>query len=100
MASKYKNEILNWLNKNADPGAYISEVECASFYGSYLGRKVRYTESDGRFDIGDGQFDRWANSVACSFKVKPNVPLHIQLHKAIDFARKQKEYCTYIDMDA
>lgn len=47
-------------------GVSLSRESCT---GVYIGRKVRVCAS-GDVDIGDGSFDRWANSVAATFTPK------------------------------
>ena len=39
------------------------------FYTKYKGRQLRYLESTETIEIGDNDFDRWANSVELEFEV-------------------------------
>ena len=78
------NNIIAWLKRNADKTEYHDE---ACFYGVYHGMKIRYTISEGKLDVGCRDFDRWANSVACSLKLENN-NISVQVNKAIDAARK------------
>ncbi len=101
MKRKIKNPMIAWLRRNAD---YIgswsdgSEYSKGYFYGQYSGRHIRYNVDDGRMDIGDGDFDRWANSVACHFKVDLSKSVKDQVENALIFAKSLKGNCTYIDM--
>ena len=94
-----KDPILAWLVRNCDVADTYSEENEAYFYGTYLGRKIRYgTHQETRVDIGDGDFDRWANSVAVSFT--PAVDgFPTQLRRAIFCAMSLKKNCTYINLN-
>ncbi|MBO9428002.1 hypothetical protein [Sulfitobacter sp. R18_1] len=93
--------ILAWLVRNCDRVGTFDNGECPHLYGRYLGRQVRYlTHTDKpQLDIGDGYFDRWANSVAVSF-TPSSKDFPTQLNRAMFCAFSLKKNCTYINLDA
>jgi hypothetical protein len=97
---KITNPIVAWLARNCDRVETFEDGENSHLYGTYNGRKVRYLTHLGepRLDIGDGDFDRWANSLAVSF-VPSSENFPTQLKRALFCAFSLKKNCTYIDLD-
>ena len=58
--------------KLKDPYNLLHEagVTLSDDCGSFKGRCIRYLPHLGRIDIGDNDFDRWANSLELSFDVR------------------------------
>lgn len=47
----------------------ILDGSCGEFSGVFKGRNLRYLENKGIVEIGDNNFDRWANSIEFVFEV-------------------------------
>lgn len=97
------NNVMKWLRRNADRVEWMESNEEGNwFYGEYGGRKVRYINNETyshRIEIGDGCFDRWANSVAVIFFLDPNRSIQLQLNLGLVKAKSLKEYCTYLEIE-
>lgn len=75
---------MNWFKRNLDTREYTSKIQIV---GTYLGRKVRVTDFDAWdthertgtvLQIGDCDFDRWANSIEAEIELD-NSPTQKQL---------------------
>jgi hypothetical protein len=75
---------LAWLRRNSDSTEW---TDPNSFYGKYMGHQVRFT-CDGAIEIGNKDFDRWANSVAYEFVVDETKSISRQMNLAVSEARK------------
>jgi hypothetical protein len=78
--------VIAWLRRNCD------EVDCYDvnyFNGRYLGHRVRLS-SGGIMEIGNLDFDRWANSVAYEFTIDESMSIQKQMCMATNFARKDQ----------
>jgi hypothetical protein len=75
---------LAWLRRNCDTFEYTDEE---SFYGKYLGHQVRLT-SDKILQIGNIDFDRWANSVAFEVTLDETKSIPCQVNLAVMEAKK------------
>lgn len=53
------------------------------FWAVYGGRNVRYYGKDGFLDIGEADFDRWANSLESSVIIQGNGNIPKQVNAAI-----------------
>jgi hypothetical protein len=71
-----KNNVIAWLCRNCEIADCVSD---SYFYGEYMGHRVRYTTPDLELQIGNTDFDRWANSVAfkCRLVVTDNISVVI-----------------------
>lgn len=76
--------ILNWFRRNCDRVGYSSDI---SLYGTYHGTNIRLS-GDNKLEVGNTDFDRWANSVAYVCKLDPNKNIERQVNLAIVEARK------------
>jgi hypothetical protein len=91
--------VVKWLVRNCDEVEIYGVSEGSNyFYGKYLGRNIRLS-SNNCIDIGDGDFDRWANSVACTFTIKSVNTFATQLRTAMYYALSETRNCTYTDLD-
>ncbi len=50
----------------------VLDQDGGGLYGEWNGRKVRVIETAMLFEVGDKDFDRWANSVLGCFHINPN----------------------------
>ena len=59
------------MTKHTNPVALLEELGIDLEYGCGLakGRPLRYLATEGLIQIGDDDFDRWANSVEVEFDV-------------------------------
>lgn len=71
--------------------SFGAEIDSDSLNGTFRGRKIRIT-CNGDVDIGDGDFDRWANSTASSFQPDKKInKFERQLERAFDKALTMKD---------
>jgi len=80
------NNIIAWLRRNADTKDWCDDT---IFYGTYMGHRLRF-HSGNRIDIGNKDFDRWANSCALTVELNQSDNISVIINKAIDVARKDK----------
>lgn len=88
------NNVMAWLRRNADRVDFISEEQ---FYGEYMGHRIRYTVDSNELEVGNIDFDRWANSVAHITTINSGSIL-IQVNQAIIEARKAGDPAWYNTM--
>ena len=57
------------MKHNYSPEQILAELGIHLEYGvgEYHGRPIRFLEDSGVVQIGESEFDRWANSVDCEF---------------------------------
>ena len=75
---------LAWLRRNCD---IIEVIGNDYFYGLYLDHRIRLTP-DRILQIGNKDFDRWANSVAYECVVDETKSIPIQINLAVIAARR------------
>lgn len=79
--------IFAWLKRNTEVG-YMDRT---SAYGTYLGHRYRFFPDSSLLQIGDKDFDRWANSVGAEATIDGNGNIMKQIHFAIDLARGNRQ---------
>lgn len=97
------NNVVAWLRRNADKVEHVETGDEGSwFYGEYGGRKIRFIDNEtypSRIEIGDGCFDRWANSVSVIFFLDNNRSIPLQINRGLVAAKAIKENCTYKEIE-
>lgn len=88
------NNVMAWLRRNADRIDYIGDEQ---FYGIYRGHRIRYTVHSNELEVGNIDFDRWANSVAHTTAINQG-SIPIQVSRAIIEARKAGDPAWYDTM--
>ena len=78
------NNIIAWLRRNCDETETYDEDY---FYGTYHGHRVRYNSKPNILEVGNIEFDRWANSSAYECNIK-NYSISTQVNIAIIEAKK------------
>jgi hypothetical protein len=78
--------VMAWLRRNCDA---VETVHKHYFYGTYMGVKVRLSPC-GTMQIGNKDFDRWANSVAYQFFIDDEESMTKQMGMAIIVAAKDE----------
>lgn len=88
------NNVMAWLRRNADCVDFISDLQ---FYGKYMGHRIRYTVDSNKLEVGNIDFDRWANSVAHTTAINQG-SIPSQINQAIVEARKAGDPAWYNTM--
>jgi hypothetical protein len=77
------NQAIQWLQRNCDK--LHSNYNDLQITATYMQRKLRMSVRDNGvvLEVGDDDFDRWANSVAHRQVIDTSMPIYPQIFTAI-----------------